>query len=114
PFREGDRDGRQRLYCVRHPDLLARRALRDVATIVQPFGAVLEAPLEPSCALVEATHQDQEVVGGRIDPGGEADDRAVELVDRGVAVGMCAGVRTRVHEGAPCRESGHCYYIQLR
>jgi hypothetical protein len=50
---------------------------------VQPVGATLEAPAEPSGALVEATNQHQEVVGHRVQLRGETDDGTVEIVDGG-------------------------------
>src|SRR5690606_24069768 len=80
--------------------LLARRALRDVAAVVEPFGAALEAPLEPAGALVEAADEDEKVVRRGVDPGGEIDDRAVELVDRDVVIDERTGAQVPVHAGA--------------
>jgi hypothetical protein len=84
---------RQRLEGMRHADLLASRAQRQIAAPMQPLGAVLEAPAQPPAALVEAADQHQEVVARRIDAGGEIDDLAVELVDGGTAK------RTGIREG---------------
>jgi hypothetical protein len=49
---------------------------------VQPFGTALEAPAEPTGALVEATDEHEQIVGAGVDTPSERHDGPVEFVDR--------------------------------
>ena len=82
---------------------------------MQPVGAVLEAPAEPAGAFVEAADQDQQVVSGGIDAGGEADESAVEVVDGAVplAAGIDIGTEIRAHFGTSLWLEWSCEYIQF-
>src|SRR5690606_16305606 len=100
------RDRGQGLHSVRDPDFLTRSALRNVATIVQPLGAVLEAPLEPSGALIEAAHQHQEIMGRGVDAGREVDDGAIEVVDGCVAVQEGGEAWMGIHHSIPLHKTG--------
>src|SRR5690606_1798538 len=89
---------------MRNADFLPRGVHADAAPPMQPLRAGRERPREPAGALVETTNEHEELVRRGIDSRGEANDRAIELVDRRMRLDSSSASR-RVPGPAPFRSA---------
>jgi hypothetical protein len=70
-----------KVFNVCYSNFLTGGIHEQVASIVQPLGAVSEAPFQPAGTLVELSNQYEQLVSFGIDSGGKSDDGAIKIVD---------------------------------